>query len=725
MKPVLSIGIIFKNEIRCLERCLESIQPLREAVPCQLVMADTGSDDGSREIAARYADILFDFPWVDDFAAARNAVMDHCSGEWYLTVDADEWLDGDIRQLAEFFQSDSGRAEDLCGVVVRNYATAALDWNHADFLALRMVRMSTGLRYEGSVHEKWGLEEDHAKIFPLDATVLHHDGYVCLNDGSEEGQEKLRRNMRLLEKRLEQSPDDLMLLVQCAESSGADLEQKLAYLRRAVELVRQKAEKWDTCGPNALRLAACTAGKLRLPEMSEWAALAEEMFPDSIHTTVEIQFDAAQWAWNDADYPEVIRRGLRYLKAAADCRAGRFDVQDLLQSPVNSALLHHETSMRAYIARAQVYESQPEAALETLGTLDYGTMDGEQVETLLKTMLRLHNLSQVDTGPLIRKFWAGIAAPKPSREAADQRRRTFIAVAAGQFMPDCLLEERSRIERNGLVIKYSTLECSDEWKTFNALPAYRYGYTLFLSLAGQCEIGTAAAVMEAGSMGERETLLSSVENWAAFPAPALERALLLGTRFPPLGKTLTIEEMDLLAAGMMRENSPLMELTLRAGWESGDSQALAWARALALAAVQCQDWTRAERGWELSRAFVNVEAAFLPWFYTAEALANLSLLPRLHRFGWCCVQAFRALDGGDTAGYVRLLREGLTQCPNVRPMVEFLLDHLDCIRQTEPELLALARQVQALLAGYPPDDPAVTALKASPAYQRVVHLIEG
>ena len=57
-KPFLSIGIIFKNEIRCLERCVKSLAPLREAVPCELVMADTGSNDGSREVAEQYADIL-------------------------------------------------------------------------------------------------------------------------------------------------------------------------------------------------------------------------------------------------------------------------------------------------------------------------------------------------------------------------------------------------------------------------------------------------------------------------------------------------------------------------------------------------------------------------------------------------------------------------------------------------------------------------------------------
>ena len=81
-KPVLSIGIMFKNEIRCLERCLKSLRPLREAIPCEVVMADTGSTDGSRATAEQYADILIDFPWRNDFAAARNAILDRCSGSW-------------------------------------------------------------------------------------------------------------------------------------------------------------------------------------------------------------------------------------------------------------------------------------------------------------------------------------------------------------------------------------------------------------------------------------------------------------------------------------------------------------------------------------------------------------------------------------------------------------------------------------------------------------------
>ena len=59
-QPLLSIGMIVKNEERCLEKCLKALEPLRQAIPCELVIADTGSTDKTKEIAAKYADILFE-----------------------------------------------------------------------------------------------------------------------------------------------------------------------------------------------------------------------------------------------------------------------------------------------------------------------------------------------------------------------------------------------------------------------------------------------------------------------------------------------------------------------------------------------------------------------------------------------------------------------------------------------------------------------------------------
>ena len=134
--PVLSIGIIFKNEIRCLERCLQSLKPLRDAIPCELVMADTGATDGSRAIAEKYADVLFDFPWINDFAAARNAVIDHSHGEWYMSIDCDEWLGEDISQLVNFITNP--HADNFSGFVIRNYKTSALyaEDTYTDFPAV-------------------------------------------------------------------------------------------------------------------------------------------------------------------------------------------------------------------------------------------------------------------------------------------------------------------------------------------------------------------------------------------------------------------------------------------------------------------------------------------------------------------------------------------------------------------------------------------------------------
>ena len=137
-----------------------------------------------------------------------------------------------------------------------------------------------------------------------------------------------------------------------------------------------------------------------------------------------------------------------------------------------------------------------------------------------------------------------------------------------------------------------------------------------------------------------------------------------------------------------------------------------------------------ENGLALARIFAQMDKVFLPLCYSTEALTEkrLFLLPPMHRFGFYCAQAFDALDGGDAAGYVRLLRKGLVTCDGMKSMVEFLLDHTPELQEKpEPsaELKVLADQIRAVLANFSPDDPAVAALKQSEAYQKVAYLIEG
>ena len=60
--------MIVKNEEAVLERCLESLKGLFE----EIVIVDTGSTDSTKEIATKYTDKIYDFQWINDFAAARN-----------------------------------------------------------------------------------------------------------------------------------------------------------------------------------------------------------------------------------------------------------------------------------------------------------------------------------------------------------------------------------------------------------------------------------------------------------------------------------------------------------------------------------------------------------------------------------------------------------------------------------------------------------------------------
>ena len=84
----VSLCMIVKNEEDVLARCLESAADLVE----EIVIVDTGSTDSTREIAARFTGQVYDFPWRDDFAAARNESFARASMDYCLWLDADDVL---------------------------------------------------------------------------------------------------------------------------------------------------------------------------------------------------------------------------------------------------------------------------------------------------------------------------------------------------------------------------------------------------------------------------------------------------------------------------------------------------------------------------------------------------------------------------------------------------------------------------------------------------------
>lgn len=89
----VSLCMIVKDEEQVLERCLDSLADLMD----EIIIVDTGSTDGTKGIASRYTDKIYDFTWVDDFAAARNFASSKATMEYIYTADADEVMDEENR----------------------------------------------------------------------------------------------------------------------------------------------------------------------------------------------------------------------------------------------------------------------------------------------------------------------------------------------------------------------------------------------------------------------------------------------------------------------------------------------------------------------------------------------------------------------------------------------------------------------------------------------------
>ncbi|MDE6203571.1 MAG: glycosyltransferase family 2 protein, partial [Lachnospiraceae bacterium] len=90
----ISLCMIVKNEERVLGRCLESISDLMD----EIIIVDTGSDDGTKGIAAEFTDKIYDFRWTGDFSEARNFAFSKAGCDYIYSADADEVLDKENRE---------------------------------------------------------------------------------------------------------------------------------------------------------------------------------------------------------------------------------------------------------------------------------------------------------------------------------------------------------------------------------------------------------------------------------------------------------------------------------------------------------------------------------------------------------------------------------------------------------------------------------------------------
>ncbi len=211
---LISAVLIVRDEAEEITACLDA---LRDAVD-EIIVYDTGSVDGTQDLARAAGAVVTEGYWDDDFGRARTAAAGAATGRWLLIVDADERVMADSAQLHSLL-AEAWHA-DAFTVRVDNAGTGDGSAGYAHW-GTRVVRAGA-VTWVGAVHEQpmrvadgsglpeLGPPELITDTMPAHVLSLEHLGY----SDPERVRRKAERNAELAQAELDaltatERPDSL------------------------------------------------------------------------------------------------------------------------------------------------------------------------------------------------------------------------------------------------------------------------------------------------------------------------------------------------------------------------------------------------------------------------------------------------------------------------------------------------------------------------------------
>lgn len=258
--PGLSVTIIAKNEAHNLPRALSSVASIAN----EIIVVDTGSTDGTLDIARAQGARVEQFVWVDDFSAAHNYANSLATCEWLLMLDADEEFLETSREALMACLTDP---QALGYLVLRQDLVDAQRLDHyTEMWQLRLLRNRPDLKVKGRFHHQLDPAVSATAaaegLAIRESTVrLRHYGYL---PGTQ--QAKLERAARLLALELQDRPDQFYYLVELGLTQ-LDLgeAQGVPHLAQAAQQVVNDARVLDEHGGPLAMLLEYVLGCPELP----------------------------------------------------------------------------------------------------------------------------------------------------------------------------------------------------------------------------------------------------------------------------------------------------------------------------------------------------------------------------------------------------------------------------------------------------------------------------
>jgi glycosyltransferase involved in cell wall biosynthesis len=235
----ISLCMIVKNEEDNLDHCLSSIAKHMD----EIVIVDTGSSDGTKEIAQKYTHKVYDYKWRDDFSAARNFSISKASNDYILVLDSDEFIQSiDINEVKRLIENNPFKIGRI--LLTNEYTRKGNLFRFQE--RLNRLFPKEYYRYKGIIHEQitlldsskgrigWPDDANWNTTVNLPISVLH----VGYEGDLEVRRKKTSRNISLLEKALQQNENDPYILYQLGKSyyMEEDYNKACNYFEQALSL---------------------------------------------------------------------------------------------------------------------------------------------------------------------------------------------------------------------------------------------------------------------------------------------------------------------------------------------------------------------------------------------------------------------------------------------------------------------------------------------------------
>jgi glycosyltransferase involved in cell wall biosynthesis len=141
--------MIVKNEEKVLNRCLQSVRDLMD----EIIIVDTGSTDRTKEIAAAYTEKIYDFAWIDDFAAARNFAFSKARGDYIYSADADELITEENYEKFKELKETLLPEIEIVQMYYGNQLSHGTIYNFDRELRPKLFKRQRDFIWEGAIHE--------------------------------------------------------------------------------------------------------------------------------------------------------------------------------------------------------------------------------------------------------------------------------------------------------------------------------------------------------------------------------------------------------------------------------------------------------------------------------------------------------------------------------------------------------------------------------------------